>query len=52
MVGGGLDGAVRKKVGGNGVVGEGLWVCFWVPGRGGQGTTGWEGWLLRRALAS
>ena len=31
-VGGGLDGAIRKKVGGNGVVAEGLKGLFLGPG--------------------
>ena len=33
-VGGGLDGAVGEKVGGNGGVAEGLKGWFWVRGRG------------------
>ena len=43
-VGDGLNGAVGKEVRGNGVVVEEYRVCFWVRGRGGRVTTGWEVW--------
>ena len=45
-VGGGLDGAVGKKVGGNGVVAEGLKGLFLGPGERRTGYY-WMGWMIR-----
>ena len=45
-VGGGLDGAIGKKVGGNGVVAEGFEGLFLVPGERRKGDYR-IGWMVR-----